>query len=383
MIRTQKVRLSPNSHMQIALSNLCNYRRYCWNNALATWNDLYEAHCLSADDNPRPSQWLVRNELVANKADWQYGLSARTLQLTVADLGIAWQNFFDQAQPNWGRPKLKSKRAPRQGFKTDRAKLVAGKLRLDKPYGVKDWYDIRFNKQVDLSGILKSVSIYCENGIYWACLNFEVAIEPKIKTNQVTAVDVNVGHLNYTLGVLKTLPLKLVRLYNRIKFYQRQLARKRQVNGKQATKTKAYLATKNKLQRDYRKVADCQHDLMHKFTTILVTQFDTIVIEDLAVKKMQMTHVASKGLHRSMFGYFRQLLTYKCQWYGKKLVLADRLYPSTQRCSVCGYIKQGEEKVGLRGNQRHGTRHNEYDCYHCGARLERDENAVANLLALI
>ena len=383
MIRTQKVRLFPNSHMQIVLNNLCDYRRYCWNNALAIWNELYEAYCLNTDDNSKPNQRLVRNDLVANKADWQYGLSARTLQLAVADLGIAWQNFFDQAQPDWGRPKFKSKRAPRQGFKTDRAKLVAGKLRLDKPHGVKNWYDIRFNKQVNLSGILKSVSIYCENGIYWACLNFEVTIESKIKTNQVTAVDVNVGHLNYTVGVLKTLPLKLMHLYSRIKFYQRQLARKRQINGKLATKTNAYLAMRNKLQRDYRKVVDCQHDLTHKFTTMLVTQFDTIVIEDLAVKEMQMTHVASKGLHRSMFGYFRQLLTYKCQWYGKKLILADRLYPSTQRCSACGHIKQGEDKVGLQGNQRHSTRHNEYDCYHCGAKLECDENAVANLLALV
>ncbi|MFC6164030.1 RNA-guided endonuclease InsQ/TnpB family protein [Lactiplantibacillus dongliensis] len=304
MLRTQKVRLSPNSHMQMALNDLCNYRRYCWNNALATWNILYEAYCLNADDNSKPNQRLVRNELVVNKADWQYSLSARTLQLAVADLGTAWQNFFDQAQSDWGRPKFKSKRAPRQSFKTDRAKLVAGKLRLDKPRDVTGWYDIRFNKQCDLSGDLKSVSIYRENGIYWACLNLEVTIKPKVKTNQVTAVDVNVGHLNYTLGVLKTLPLKLMHLYSRIKFYQRQLARKRQVDGKQATKMKAYLAMKNKLQRDYRKVTDCQHDLMHKFTTMLVTQFDTIVIEDLAVKEMQMTHVASKGLHRSMFGYF-------------------------------------------------------------------------------
>jgi len=105
MIRTQKVRLFPNSHMQIVLNNLCDYRRYCWNNALAIWNELYEAYCLNADDNSRPNQRLVRNDLVANKADWQYGLSARTLQLAVADLGIAWQNFFDQAQPDWGRPK--------------------------------------------------------------------------------------------------------------------------------------------------------------------------------------------------------------------------------------------------------------------------------------
>ena len=68
---------------------------------------------------------------------------------------------------------------------------------------------------------------------------------------------------------------------------------------------------------------------MQKFTTQLVSNYDQIVIEDLAVKKMQMSHVASKGLHRSLFGYFRQFLTYKCAWYGKALLVADRFYPST------------------------------------------------------
>ncbi|THE21167.1 transposase, partial [Ligilactobacillus animalis] len=66
------------------------------------------------------------------------------------------------------------------------------------------------------------------------------------------------------------------------------------------------------MQRDYRKVANIQHDIMQKFTTQLVEEYDKIVIEDLAVKEMQMTHVASKGLQRSMFGYFRQILSYKC-----------------------------------------------------------------------
>lgn len=106
------------------------------------------------------------------------------------------------------------------------------------------------------------------------------------------------------------------------------------------------------------------------------------MIEDLAVKQMQMSHVASKGLQRSLFGYFRQVLTYKCQWYDKELRLADRFYPSTQRCSQCGFIKTGADKVGLDGNKLHHTKHNEYICFACGAVMDRDENAVQNLLAL-
>ena len=344
---------------------------------------MYDVSLILGDKKLRPSARKVRDELVANKEDWQYQLSARCLQLAISDLGKAWQNFFKKSLPDWGKPKFKSKKTARQGFKTDRAQIVDGKLRLDKPHGVKDWADISFKGADDLKGKLKVVSIYRENGKYWASLPFEVKVTKQAKTGQKTAVDVNVGHFDYTEGQVKTLPNNLKALYKRIKHYQRLLARKRVANGKKATQANNYVKTRAKLQRDYRKVASIQHDIVQKFTTMLVNNYDRIAIEDLAVKQMQMSHIASKGLHRSMFGYFKQVLKYKCKWYGKELILANRYYPSTQRCSACGHVKTGKDKVGLDGNKKHKTKHNEYICYDCGAVMDRDENAVRNLLALL
>ncbi|WP_195558374.1 RNA-guided endonuclease InsQ/TnpB family protein [Ligilactobacillus salivarius] len=382
MIRVQKVRLYPNQTMKKVIDDLCDYRRYCWNRGLALWNDMYDSSLVLDDKKLKPSKRKVRDELVANKEDWQYQLSARCLQLAISDLGKAWSNFFNKAMPDWGKPKFKSKKASRQGFKTDRAKIINGKLRLDKPRG-KTWYDIKFKGAKSLAGDLKVVSVYRENGKYWASLPFEVEIAKKNKTSNKTAVDINVGHFNYTEGKVNTLPNHLKKLYKRIKYYQRQLARKRIVNGRKATQSHNYVKTRAKLQRDYRKVANIQHDIIHKFTTKLVSDYDKIAIEDLDVKKMQMTHVASKGLQRSLFGYFRQVLTYKAEWYSRYLKLVDKYYPSTQRCSNCDHIKTGEDKIGLDGNQKYKTKHNEYICYACGFEMDRDENAVKNLLALL
>ena len=278
-------------------------------------------------------------------------MSARCLQLAIKDLANAWKNFFDKSQPDWGIPSFKSKKAPRQGFKSDRAKIVNGKLRLDRPRSIskESWFDLK---------------------------SYEALKMDEVK------VDVNVGHFNYTEGPINVLPAKLQKLYKRIKHYQRMLARKREVNGKLATKSNNYYAVRAKLQRDYRKVANIQNDLLQKFTAKLIDNYDQIVIEDLAVKEMMMMHVASKGMQRSLFSKFRQILTYKCDWYGKELILADKKYPSTQRCAQCGYVKKGEEKITLQGNKKHGTKHNEYVCYECGYKNDRDENAVLNLLAL-
>ena len=382
-IKTQVVKLKVNKTMQKHLDALCDYRRYCWNKGLETWQLMYEAHTLNQKDNPSPNERRVRDELVANKADWQYDLSARCLQLAIKDLANAWKNFFDKSQPDWGIPSFKSKKAPRQGFKTDRAKIVNGKLRLDRPRSIskESWFDLKSYEALKMDEV-KVVSVFKEKDNYYAALPYEEEIELKAKTQQKTAVDVNVGHFNYTKGQINILPAKLQKLYKRIKHYQRMLARKREVNGKLATKSNNYFAVRTKLQRDYRKAANIQNDLLQKFTTKLVNNYDQIVIEDLAVKEMMMTHVASKGMQRSLFSKFRRILTYKCDWYGKELILADKTYPSTQRCAQCGYVKKGEEKITLQGNKKHGTKHNEYVCYECGYKNDRDENAVLNLLAL-
>ena len=384
MIKTQVIKLKVNKTMQKHLNALCDYRRYCWNKGLETWQLMYEAHTLNKKDNPSPNERRVRNELGADKADWQYGLSARCLQLAVKDLANAWKNFFDKSQPDWGIPSFKSKKAPRQGFKTDRAKIVNGKLRLDKPRSISKefWFDLVSYESLKMSEV-KVVSIFKEKGSYYAALPYEEEVSGKTKTHQETAVDVNVGHFNYTEGQINVLPAKLQKLYKRIKHYQRVLARKREVNGKLATKSNNYFAVRTKLQRDYRKVANIQNDLLQKFTTKLIDNYDQIVVEDLAVKEMMMTHVASKGMQRSLFSKFKQILTYKCDWYGKELILADKRYPSTQRCAQCGYVKKGDEKITLQGNKKHGTKHNEYICYQCGYSNDRDENAVLNLLALV
>lgn len=383
MIKTQVVKLKVNKTMQKHLDALCDYRRYCWNKGLETWQLMYEAHSLNKQDNLSPNERRVRDELVANKADWQYDLSARCLQLAVKDLANAWKNFFDKAQPDWGTPSFKSKKAPRQGFKTDRAKIVNGKLRLDKPRSISKefWFDLSSYEALKMSEV-KVVSIFKEKNAYYAALPYEEEVSGKSKTHQKTAVDVNVGHFNYTDGQINVLPAKLQKLYKRIKHYQRMLARKREVNGKLATKSYNYYVVRTKLQRDYRKVANIQNDLLQKFTTNLVDDYDQIVIKDLAVKEMMMTHVASKGMQRSLFSKFRQILTYKGDWYSKELILADKTYPSTQRCAECGYVKKGDEKITLQGNKKHGTKHNEYICYECGYSNDRDENAVLNLLAL-
>lgn len=398
----QQVRLYPNKTMKRILDSLCDYRRYCWNKAVECWNEQYESRSIGLpqlvadklrrkeeltneerellNQYPSPSHYSVRDELVAQKEDWQYTLSSRVMQRAIKDVATAWKMFLNNMD-TVGIPKFKTRKESRQGFKTDRACIRNGQLLLDKPIGYQgEWTTIRFKGLTIPDCKLPLCSVTHVNGRYVA--TFTIEVEPTLlpKTGKKTAVDANVDHFDTTDGRTTLKPETLNPLYDKVKHYQRILARKRCKNPR-VTNSKSYQVTRTKLQRTYERIANIQTDLLHKFTTNLYRQYDTVVIEDLDVKKMQMSKKA-KNLHRSLFGQFRQMMEYKAQKFGKTLIIADRFYPSTQRCSACGFIKTGEDKITLYGNQKHGTRHNEYICYHCGYKDDRDHNAVLNLLAL-
>lgn len=405
-----QVQLYPNESMKQYLKAQCDYRRYCWNKALEVWDIFYSQRFISLPTElktkikesitnkkiqfteeemnlrflfPAPNERNVRNELVANKSDWEYTNSSRVLQLAVKDLADAWSRFFTEAQDNTGKPKFKSRKDLEQGFKTDRAYIKNNSLVLDKPREYKGyWGSIKFRGYNIPDGKIKLCTVTCVKGHYIANLTVEIDVNPMDKTGKHTAVDANVNRFEYTEGTCTLKSKDLNKLYDDVKHYQRKLNIKRKINGENAKNSKSYQRTRIKLQSTYSRIRNIQNDILQKFTTMLYKEYDIVVIEDLSVKEMQMSKKA-KGLHKSLFGRFRRFMEYKAIKFDKELIIADKYYPSTQRCSCCGYIKTGNDKITLYGNKKHGTKHREYHCYECGYKGDRDYNAVMNLLALI
>jgi len=107
-----------------------------------------------------------------------------------------------------------------------------------------------------------------------------------------------------------------------------------------------------------------------------------VVVEDLAVAGMTASARGSgnrrgkAGLNRAVLdtapSEIRRQLTYKSAWYGSRLVVADRWYPSSKTCSRCKAVKA---KLPLSERT--------YRCCHCGLVIDRDLNAAANLASLV
>ena len=380
-IKTQQVKIYPNRTMSKEINRLFNYRRYCWNLALDTWNTMYQQSKESDDKSMSPSEYKVRNHMVANKQDWQYTLSSRVLQQTSIDLEKAWKRFFNKLS---GRPKFKSKKSCKYSFTTDSARIKDNKLVLDKPSKINKskWYPIKLSEPIRYSGKLKLCTITEKADGLYASLVFDVPTETMLpKKPGIAGVDANVKRFNYNDGVVTIYPDSLEKHYTKINYYSKQLARKRIANPRNY-KTKRYEKVRTKLRQEYQKVNNIQNDIVNKFTYCLVTNYTEIHIEDLNVHSMMMSKRMSKNLHRSMFGELHRQLEYKCSWYNRKLVLVDRLYPSTQLCSECGFRKTKETYGGkqtLSGDSIYHD-HQTYYCYNCGAILDRDENAVRNII---
>lgn len=117
-------------------------------------------------------------------------------------------------------------------------------------------------------------------------------------------------------------------------------------------------------------ITDTRKDFLHKLTTQLVRENQTIVVENLAIKNMVKNHKLAGSISDASWGELIRQLAYKCEWYGRELIEIDRWFPSTKRCGSCGHIV---DKMPL--NVR------EWECPKCGANHDRDINASKNILA--
>jgi IS605 OrfB family transposase len=122
-----------------------------------------------------------------------------------------------------------------------------------------------------------------------------------------------------------------------------------------------------KLAKTHARISSVRRDFLHELSTQLVKNHGPLVIEDLCTAGMMKTRLA-RSVADSAWGLFGSMLTYKASWYGATLVVADRFFPSTRRCSACGVLG---DKLDL------STRF--FRCSRCGHAADRDTNAAVNL----
>jgi putative transposase len=356
-----RCRAYPDPAQQQVLNRTFGCVRVVWNRTLAARHRRWHA------DRKGTSYAESDRALTAMKKDPELAflseVSCVPLQQALRHQHQAFNAFFEKRARY---PRFKSRHSRQCAHYTRRAfTLRGGELRLAKTGAplrfVWSWPDI------DLIALDPAMVIVSRepDGRWYVTLTLDTdAPQPLEETSRAVGVDLGVADFAVTSGGNKIAnPRHLERKARSLARYQRRLARCQ--NGS-ANRAKAVA----KVARAHRKARHARRDFLHRASTRLVRENDVIVIEDLAVANMVRNRHLAHAISDCGWGEFRRQLAYKCQRYGRRLVVIDRWYPSSKTCSACGH-----RLAGLSLSTRQWT------CPSCGARHDRDINAAQNILA--
>jgi len=294
-------------------------------------------------------------------------VSSVVLQQSLRHLQDSFSNFFGKRAKY---PKFKSRHDNKQsvtfvstGFRYDE---VAQFITLAK---MKTPLDIAWSRDLPVGSKPSSVTVSRDASNRWhISMLVDMPVTTLPKSNKTVGIDLGVTTLaTLSDGSTYSNPRNEAKDRDKLARLQRELSRK-QKGSRNREKARVKVA------RVHARIADRRRDNLHKVTTEIIRENQTVILEDLNVVGMRSNGRSfKKGLNRAIsdaaFGEFRSMLEYKASWYGREVVIIDRFYPSTKLCSSCTNIKP----MGL------GDR--VYHCEKCGHNENRDLNAAKNIRA--
>lgn len=372
MYKSIKIEIRPNKSQIEIFEQAFGYSRYIYNKALSKWKEMYEEWKLD-NSKQKPTHRKVRDELKKSKEDWEETQCKQILDTACEDLGKSYNMMWK----GYGKyPKFKSKRkgkfSARFYRKNEYSLQIKGiknnKLKLS---GINSLIHMKESISRDKYISIQEVTISKRAGKYFASIVMKVNDNNKIiHNNEFIGIDLGVKDLaiiNDSNGLFRkyhSLNKKLIPLYKKIDFYQKNLSRKVYGSNK-------YEVTRTKLQRTYLRIENIKKDYLNKITSNIIKNYQYITIEDLKVSNMIKNRNLSKYISQSNWREFRIMLENKAEFNGNKIIIADRWFPSTQLCSNCGSVLSRDKKLKL--SQR------KYNCKDCGHEMDRDYNAAVNL----
>ncbi len=358
---TQKAfryRFYPTAEQEDLLRRTMGCARLVYNRALAERTQAWyerQARVGYAETSVMLTLWKKEEEL-----SFLNEVSCVPLQQGLRHLQKAFTNFFA------GRakyPKFKKKRNGGSAEFTKSAfKFKEGQVFLAK---CSEPLPIRWSRQLPEGAEPSSITVkLTPSGKWFVSLLVDVDIEPWPVSLLKVGIDLGINSLiALSTGEKVNNPKSFRAKHKRLKKAQKALARKEKGSN---NRYKARL----KVAQIHEEIANARKDFLHKLTTRLVRENQTIAIEDLAVKNMVKNPKLALSISDASWGELVRQLEYKCEWYGRELVKIDRWFPSSKRCSNCGHVV---EKLPL--NIR------AWDCPNCGEHHDRDINAAVNVLA--
>ena len=351
-------RFYPTDQQRQSLAQLFGCVRVVWNDALAL--------CKQSEKKPKSAELqkiVITQAKRTTERAWLEDVSCVPLQQSVADLEMAFQNFFDSCKGSRkgrkvGYPKFKkrtssqSARLTRRGFSMkENGGVYLAKIGIVQPLWSRE-----------LPSEPSSVTIIKDSANRYF-LSFVVEVQPiQIDAkNQSVGIDLGIKTFAVMSNKEKAVSPDYVKIDRKIRQLQKKLARQPK-GSKRRDRTRIQIA------KLHNQVADLRKDFLHKLSTKIVSDNQTIVLEDLNVSGMVKNRKLARAISLQGWYEFRTLCEAKSEKFSRDFRVISRWEPTSQTCSDCGY-KWGKLDLKVRSVQ----------CLNCGTKHDRDQNAAKNI----
>ena len=355
MYKARKYRIYPTNSQKELIHKHCGSVRFLYNLALETKTMAYLGSKVNL------SRYDLQKQVVDLKKElpWLKETNSQSLQVALLDLDTAYSNFF-KGRSNF--PKFK-KKSNRGSFNVPQNVIVSdGRLIIPK---FKEGIKIKLHR--DLVGTIKQAIVsFTPTGKYFVSILCDTGEEkpskPEITEENSVGIDLGIKDFLVTSeGEVIDNPKFLRNSIDRLKVLQRRASKKQKgsSNRRKANKRVAVL---------HEKITNQRQDFLHKVSTQLIRENQTICLETLSVKNMVKNHNLAQSISDVSWSTFVTMLEYKADWYGKNILRIGRFAPSSKTCSNCGNI-----------NKELQLKDREWTCNGCNSILDRDVNAAINI----
>jgi putative transposase len=352
MLKAFKYRLNPTDEQIVLLNKHIGASRFIYNLALETKQIAYAGNKVNLSYFELHAQLKELKE----ECEWLKELNSQSLQQAITNLDKAYTAFF-KGQNDF--PKFKKKSNGGSFNIPQNVRIIDGKLIIPK-FTKKNGINIILHRE--LKGEIRQATISkTPTGKYFVSILCDTGEQnkPKSKIKEETTIGLDLGIKDFAItsnGEVFENPKYLRKVQDKLKYVQSKYSKNK---GKR---------TKHKLVKLHEKVVNKRKDYLHKVSTKLVRENQTICLENLVVSNMIKNHNLAQSISDVSWSTFVTMLEYKAEWYGTNILRIGRFEPSSKTCSNCGNI-----------NKELTLKDREWKCVKCKTNHDRDINAAINI----
>lgn len=350
-----KIELIPNKKQKEHLDKCIGASRFTYNWALNEWKKQY-------DDGKKPNAFILKkqfNKIKYEEFPWLKEIPRDCHSQPFTNLQKAFNSFFKNKK---GYPKF-HKRGTHDSFYIANDKFYIKDKLIKIPRGGL----VRLTEELRFDGKINSATVSKRANRYFVSINIDI---PNYKKNR--CYDNKIG---IDLGIKDFLITSNGDKFSNPKFtkkYENKLAKEQKRLSKKLIGSNNRKKQIIKVQKIHYKISNSRKDILHKISTKLVRENQSINLENLNISGMMKNRKLSKSIQDSSWGEFIRQLEYKSEIYGTTLLKVNRFFASSKTCNECGYIYK-ELKLSERS----------WKCPECNTIHDRDINAAKNILNYI